>query len=138
MNKTILVGRLTADPNVRVSAGENPLTIARYTLAVDRKFKRDGEPTADFISCVAMGKNGEFAEKYLRKGTKIGVIGHIQTGKYEKDGTTVYTTDVMVEEHEFVESKSSQSSNQNDDMPMDDDGFVDIPLDAIGDELPFK
>ena len=138
MNKTVLVGRLTADPNVRVSAGENPLTIARYTLAVDRKFKRDGEPTADFISCVAMGKNGEFAEKYLRKGTKIGVIGHIQTGKYEKDGTTVYTTDVMVEEHEFVESKSSQSSNQNDDMPMDDDGFVDIPLDAIGDELPFK
>lgn len=138
MNKTVLVGRLTADPNVRVSAGENPLTIARYTLAVDRKFKRDGEPTADFISCVAMGKNGEFAEKYLHKGTKIGVIGHIQTGKYEKDGTTVYTTDVMVEEHEFVESKSSQSSNQNDDMPTDDDGFVDIPLDAIGDELPFK
>ena len=109
MNKVILIGRLTKDPEVRYSQGEPPMAIARYTLAVERKFNRDGDDqTADFISCVAFGRLGEFAEKYLHKGTKIAVTGHIQTGNYtNKDGVKVYTTDVVVEDHEFVESKAS-------------------------------
>lgn len=109
MNKVILIGRLTRDPEVRYSQGETPMAIARYTLAVDRKFNRDGDDqTADFINCVAFGRLGEFAEKYLHKGTKIAVTGHIQTGNYtNKDGVKVYTTDVIVEDHEFVESKAS-------------------------------
>ena len=107
-NKVLLMGRLTRDPDVRYSPGENGTAIARYTLAVDRKFaKKDGEgQTADFISCVAFGKSAEFADKYLRQGTKILVIGRIQTGSYtNKDGQKIYTTDVVVEEHEFAESK---------------------------------
>ena len=108
MNKVILMGRLTRDPEVRYSQGENSTAIARYTLAVDRRFKRDGDQPADFIGCVAFGKLGEFAEKYLRKGTKVVVTGRIQTGSYtNKDGQKVYTTDVVVEECEFAESKNA-------------------------------
>lgn len=111
MNLACLMGRLTRDPEIRTTAGDNPMTIARYTLAVDRRFKKDGEQNADFISCVAFGKSGEFAEKYLRQGTKIAVTGRIQTGSYEKeDGTKVYTTDIIVDNQEFAESKGTVAS----------------------------
>ena len=126
------------------------MAIARYTLAVDRKFKRDGEPTADFINCVAFGRSGEFAEKYLHKGTKIAVVGRIQTGSYtNRDGQKVYTTDVVVDEQEFAESKNAsqnQSQQQSEPrntqpepvpMPADADGFLNIP-DGIDDSLPFN
>ena len=113
MNKIILMGRLTKDHEVRYSQGEKPMAIARYTLAVERKFKRDGEPNADFINCIAFGKNGEFAEKYLHKGIKILVEGRIQTGSYtNKDGVKVYTTDVVVEICEFAESKNASQSER--------------------------
>lgn len=135
MNRVTLIGRITKDPDVRYSQGENSTAVARYTLAVDRKFKKDGEPTADFISCVAFGKTGEFAEKYLKKGTKIAVIGHIQTGSYtNKDGNKVYTTDVIVDEHEFVESKNASASTGSVDA---EGGFMDIP-EGIIDNLPFN
>ena len=144
MNKVILMGRLTRDPEVRYSQGDNSMAIARYSLAVDRKYKRDGdEQTADFINCVAFGKSGEFAEKYLHKGTKVVVVGRIQTGSFtNKDGQKVYTTDVVVEEHEFAESKnngngtgtSNTSSNSNTSAS---DGFMNIP-DGIDEELPFN
>ena len=108
MNKVILMGRLTRDPEVRYSAGENALAIARYTLAVDRRFKRDGEATADFINCVSFGRTAEFAEKYFRQGIKIAISGRIQTGSYtNREGQKVYTTEVVVEEQEFAESKSA-------------------------------
>ena len=140
MNRVILTGRLTRDPEVRYSQGEKSIAIARYTLAVDRKFKKEGEQSADFISCVAMGKNGEFAEKYLKQGTKIAIEGRIQTGSYtNKDGNKVYTTDVIVEGHEFCESKSSQNqSQQNNNGPVpNSDGFISVP-DGIDEELPFN
>ena len=133
------MGRLTKDPDVRYSQGEKATAVARYAIAVDRKFKRDGEASADFINCIAFGKNGEFAEKYLRKGTKIVVVGRIQTGSYtNKDGKKVYTTDVVVEEHEFAESKKSAGES----LPQatshtDKDGFMNIP-DGIDEELPFE
>ena len=112
MNKVVLMGRLTRDPDVRYSQGENALAIARYTLAVDRRFKRDGEQSADFINCVAFGRSAEFAEKYLKQGTKIVATGRIQTGSYtNKDGNKVYTTDVVIEDQEFAESKGSSSSD---------------------------
>ena len=141
MNRVILTGRLTRDPEVRYSQGEKSIAIARYTLAVDRKFKKEGEQSADFISCVAMGKNGEFAEKYLKQGTKIAIEGRIQTGSYtNKDGNKVYTTDVIVESHEFCESKSSNQnnsqSNNNNPAPNSDE-FISIP-DGIENELPFN
>ena len=105
-NKVILMGRLTKDPTIRQTAGENPTSVASYNLAVDRRYKRDGEQTADFIPCVVYGKGAEFADKYLRQGTKIMVIGRLQTGSYtNKEGQKVYTTDVVVEEQEFAESK---------------------------------
>ena len=135
----ILTGRLTRDPEVRYSQGEKNIAIARYTLAVDRKFKKEGEQSADFISCVAMGKNGEFAEKYLKQGTKIVVEGHWQTGSYtNKDGAKVYTNDCMVESHEFCESRNASQQSGNDrPQPMkDSDGFMSIP-DGIDEELPF-
>lgn len=114
MNKVILMGRLTRDPEVRYGQGENASAVARYTLAVDRRYQRDGDQSADFINCVTFGKSAEFAEKYLRKGTKLVVIGRIQTGSYtNKDGQKVYTTDVIVEEQEFAESKSSQNNGNN-------------------------
>ena len=139
MNKVILMGRLTRDPEVRYTQGDNAMTIARYSLAVDRRFKRDGEPDADFINCVAFGKSGEFAEKYLKKGTKVAVVGRIQTGSYtNKDGQKVYTTDVVVEEQEFAESKNSGSSDNNQSAPANKNtDFMDIP-DGIDEELPFN
>lgn len=137
MNKVILIGRCTRDPEVRYSQGENATAVARYTLAVDRQFKRDGDQSADFINCIAFGKRGEFAEKYLRKGTKIAVVGRIQTGSYtNKDGQKVYTTDVIVDEHEFVESKASQQ-NGGDSAPVSSDGFMSIP-DGVDTQLPFN
>ena len=112
MNKAILVGRLTRDPEVRYAQGEGATAVARYTIAVDRRFKRDGEQSADFIGCVAFGRNAEFAEKYLRQGTKIALTGRIQTGSYtNRDGQKVYTTDIVVEEQEFAESKAAAASN---------------------------
>lgn len=135
MNKWQGIGRLTRDPDIRYTQSNEPITIARYTLAVDRKYKKDGEQKADFISCVAIGKNGDFAEKYLRKGMKIGVSGRIQTGSYEKDGTTIYTTDVIVEEHDFCESKG-ESNGATLSTSGSNDGFVSIP-DGIDEELPF-
>lgn len=144
MNKVILMGRLTRDPEVRYSQGENSLAIARFTLAVDRRFKRQGEQDADFISCVAFGKTAEFAEKYLKQGTKIAVTGRIQTGSYtNKEGQKVYTTEVVVEETEFAESKSTsgESGYQNTSRPAPTeaigDGFMNIP-DGIDEELPFN
>jgi single-strand DNA-binding protein len=135
MNKTIYTGRLTSDPDVRYA---KDLCVARYTLAVDRKYKKDGEQTADFIRCVAFGKSGEFAEKYLKKGMKIAVTGRTQTGSYkDKDGKTVYTNDNVVEEHEFCESKRGNGKPKPKEEDNGMDGFMDIP-DGIDDaELPF-
>lgn len=144
MNKVTLIGRLARDPETRYTQGNEPMCIARYTLAVDRRFKRDGdEQTADFISCVAFGKQGEFAEKYLHKGIKIAVNGRIQTGSYtNKDGVKVYTTDVVVEEHEFCENKGSSDgySGESGYIPApatSEDGFMNIP-DGLDEELPFN
>ena len=139
MNSVILIGRLSADPEVRYSQGENASAVARYRLAVDRRFKRDGEQTADFINCVSFGKSAEFAEKYLRKGTKIAVSGRIQTGSYTNmEGHKVYTTDVVVEEHYFCESRSSGSGSSPESAPQtDSDGFMNIP-DGVDEELPFN
>ena len=110
MNKVILMGRLTRDPEVRYSAGENATAIARYTLAVDRRYRRDGEATADFISCTVFGRGAEFAERYFHQGIKIAITGRIQTGSYtNRDGQRVYTTDVIVEEQEFAESKAASA-----------------------------
>lgn len=137
MNKVSLIGRLTKDPDVRYTQGEKAMAIARYTLAVDRKYKKEGEQAADFINCVAFGKNGEFAEKYLHKGLKIGVSGRIQTGSYEKDGVKHYTTDIVVEEHDFCESKNAGGNSASNPTPADADGFMEIP-DDIADDLPFN
>ena len=153
MNKWIGIGRLTREPDVRYTTGNEPKAVARFTLAVDRRFAKRDDPnvqTADFISCVAFGKQAEFAEKWLRQGTKIAVVGHIQTGSYtNQEGQKVYTTDVIVDEVEFAESKrgdvtqppaSNQASNQASTSPAvvtASDGFVNIP-DAIDeDEVPF-
>lgn len=139
MNKVVLMGRLTKDPEVRYSQGEKPMAIARYTLAVDRKFKRDGEPTADFINCIAFGKNGEFAEKYLHKGMKILIEGRWQSGSYtNRDGQKVYTNDCVVESCEFAESKNANQGERPQPAPQtDSDGFMSIP-DGIDEELPFN
>ena len=139
MNKVILMGRLTRDPEVRYSQGENATAVARYTLAVDRKFKRDGEQKADFINCIAFGKNGEFAEKYLHKGIKILIEGRWQSGNYtNKDGQKVYTNDCVVESCEFAESKNANQGERPQPAPQtDSDGFMNIP-DGIDEELPFN
>ena len=147
MNKVILVGRLTRDPEVRYTQGENQTAIARYTLAVDRRFKRDGEPTADFINCVVFGKSAEFAEKYFRQGLRVAISGRITTGSYtNKDGIKVYTTEVTVEDQEFAESKNAAAGNSDGgySMPVSrpepsapGDGFMNIP-DGIDEELPFN
>ena len=141
MNKVVLVGRLTRDPEVRYSQGNNATAVARYTVAVDRRFKRDGEPTADFIPCVVFGRSAEFTEKYFRKGMQVSVSGRIQTGSYtNKDGNKVYTTDVVVEEQEFAESKAANQQNQQSagsgSIPASD-GFMSIP-DGMDEELPFN
>ena len=147
MNKVILMGRLTRDPEVRYSQGDNATAVARYTLAVDRRFNRNNDDqTADFINCVAFGRSGEFAEKYLHKGTKIAITGRIQTGSYtNKDGVKVYTTDVVVEDQEFAESKNSAGGADNSGFApagrpapaAAGDGFMNIP-DGIDEELPFN
>lgn len=142
MNKVILMGRLTRDPDVRYSNGENATAVARFSLAVDRRFKRDGDQKADFISCVAFGKNAEFIEKYFRQGMRVTICGRIQTGSYtNRDGQKVYTTDVVVEEQEFAESKKASEEN-HDAGPVPNnapgsDGFMNIP-DGIDEELPFN
>ena len=156
MNKVILMGRLTRDPEVRYSQGENSTAIARYTLAVDRRFRRnnDGEQTADFIGCVAFGRSAEFAEKYFRQGMRMVISGRIQTGSYtNRDGQKVYTTDVVAEEVEFAESKATSDALRNNSgigggyqpqapsAPSPSgaagDGFMNIP-DGIDEELPFN
>ena len=158
MNKVILMGRLTRDPEVRYTQGDNPLAIARYSLAVDRRQARSNngdEQTADFINCVAFGRTAEFAERYLRKGTKIAVTGRIQTGSYtNKDGVKVYTTEVVIEDHEFCESRNSSGNDGGfngsnggfggfgggNAAPAPSgagDGFMNIP-DGIDEELPFN
>lgn len=143
MNKAILVGRLVRDPEVRYG-GANNIAVARYTLAVERKFKRDGEPTADFIQCTVFGRAAEFAEKYFRQGLRISVSGRIQTNNYtNKDGQKVYSTTVIVEEQEFAESRSEQKQSNIQAGPSpygsapDSDGFMNIPSN-ISDELPFE
>lgn len=146
MNRVILMGRLTRDPEVRYSQGEKSMAIARYTLAVDRRGKKD-EQNADFINCVAFDKAGEFAEKYFRQGMRILVSGRIQTGSYtNKDGVKVYTTDVMIEDQEFADSKGSGSDGGNapkqtsrpTPQSASNDGFMNIP-DGVEDEgLPFN
>ena len=150
MNKVILMGRLTRDPEVRYSQGENPLAIARFTLAVDRRFKREGEASADFINCVAFGRQAEHTERFYRQGLKVVVTGRIQTGSYtNKAGVKVYTTEVVVEEQEFAESKAVSDANAGGfraaptpapaPAPVSDagDGFMNIP-DGIDEELPFN
>ncbi len=147
MNKVILMGRLTRDPDVRYSQGEQATAVARYTLAVDRRFRREGsDQTADFISCVTFGRSAEFAEKYLRKGTKIVATGRIQTGSYtNQEGQKVYTTDVVVEDQEFAESKAAsegrgggyQQPARPEPSEAVSDGFMNIP-DGIDEELPFN
>ena len=145
MNKVILMGRLTRDAEVRYSQGDASTAVARFTLAVDRRFKRDGDDqTADFIGCVAFGRTGEFLERYGRKGTKFVVEGRIQTGSYtNRDGQRVYTTDVVVEQIEFAESKASSETsgyvpaNRPSPSGAAGDGFMNIP-DGIDEELPFN
>lgn len=144
MNKVILMGRLTRDPDVRYTQGQEPVAVARFTIAVDRRSRREGEANADFPSCVAFGRTAEFIEKYARQGTKLVVTGRIQTGSYtNRAGTKVYTTDVVVEETEFAESKAAaerneqQASQQPPAPTTDADGFMTIP-DGIEEELPFS
>lgn len=137
MNKVILMGRLTRDPEVRYTSGEEAKAIGRYTLAVDRRFKREGEAAADFISCVAFGRQAEFAEKYFRQGIKILVTGRIQTGSYtNKEGRKIYTTDIVVEEQEFAETKKTEE-NKPEAGNTDSDGFMNIP-EGIDEDLPFS
>lgn len=133
MNKVILIGRLVADPEIRENGDKK---IARYRLAVDRRFNR-GDQTADFISTVSFGKGAEFAEKYMRKGGKFAIEGRIQTGSYTKaDGTKVYTTDVIAENQEFVESKNTQEPPVGEAPKLSDEEFMSIP-DGIDEQLPF-
>lgn len=144
MNKVILMGRLTRDPEVRYSQGEGSLAIARFSLAVDRRFKRQGEPEADFFNCTAFGKQAEFAERYLKQGTKMVVVGRVQNDNYtNKDGQKVYSVQIMVDELEFAESKGtgSESGGYQTSRPAPSqaagDGFMNIP-DGIDEELPFN
>ena len=147
MNKVVLMGRLTRNPDVRYSQGEKATCVARYTLAVNRRFRRDGEQDADFINCVAFGRTAEFLERFGRKGTKFVLEGRIQTGSYtNKDGQRVYTTDVVAENVEFAESKNASGGGDNSGFNPSDrpspssaagDGFMNIP-DGIDEELPFN
>ena len=141
MNKVILMGRLTRDPDIRYSTGEKQMAIARYTLAVDRRRRAgEGEQTADFISCVAFDKSAEFAEKYLKQGIKIAITGRIQTGSYtNKEGQKVYTTEIIVEECEFAESKTASGASATRPAPQTSagDGFMNIPDGVEDDGLPF-
>ena len=138
MNRVILCGRLVRDAEVRYSQGANPMAVAKFTLAVDRKFKKDGEQSVDFINCTAFGKTAEVIEKYVTKGTKIAVVGHIQTGSYtNKDGQKVYTTDVVIDELEFCESRSSQQSNSQPAPAPNDAEWMNIPS-GVDESLPFN
>lgn len=148
MNKVILMGRLTRDPEIRYSQGDSQLAIGKFSIAVDRKFKKQGDTvTADFFNCTAFGKQAEFVEKYLKQGTKIVVIGRIQNDNYtNKEGQKVYSVQIMVEEIEFAESKSAAASNAGSfqNMPMSntepmapEEGFMNIP-DGIESTLPFN
>ena len=153
MNKVILMGRLTRDPEIRYTAGDNPTAVARYTLAVNRKYKREGEAAADFVPCIAFGKTAEIAEKYLSQGSKILISGHIQTGSYtNREGQKVYTTEVVVEDQEFAESKNASEQHAGGfgggysapapapapaPSAASADGFMNIP-DGIDEELPFN
>lgn len=142
MNKLIVMCRLTKDPEVRYSQSTEGLVIARISIAVDRKYKRDGEPTADFFNCVAFGKQAEFIEKYLKKGTKVLLSGRVENNNYTKDnGDKVYSTQIMVEEIEFAESKGSsttgeQPPTQSNEPQFNADGFINIPT-GLEEELPF-
>lgn len=143
MNKWIGVGRLTRDPEIRYIQGDNPMAIARYTLAVDRKFKREGEPTADFIPCVTFGKSAEFVEKYFKQGLRVAVAGRIQTGNYtNKEGVKVHTTEILVEDQEFAESKSEQAQNSGiaaaASSRTSENEFMNIPDNVDDSELPFN
>ncbi|WP_418405393.1 single-stranded DNA-binding protein [Anaerotignum faecicola] len=139
MNKVILMGRLTRDPEVRYSQSSEPVAVARYTLAVNRRFKRKDEPEADFIPCVALGKRGEFAEKYFRKGQLVGVIGRLQVRSWDKDGERRYATEVIIEEQHFAESKKDsgegKAAKENGQAPAD--GFYPIDESVEDDDLPF-
>lgn len=146
MNKVILLGRLARDPETRYGGVNDSMEVCRYTLAVDRKFKKDGEATADFINCISFGKTAEFAEKYFTKGLRVAVSGRIQTGSYtNRDGQKIYTTDVVVEEHEIAQSRSEASNQKESNMQPEispygedkDNGFMNVP-DGIDDELPFS
>ena len=151
MNKVILMGRLTRDPEVRYSQGANPTAVARYSIAVDRRFKRDGEPDADFFNCTVFGKGAEFAEKYLKQGTKIVITGRVENDNYtNKDGQKVYGTRILVEEQEFAESKNAAPAGNGSGnsfagngfgsaapAPSAGEGFMDIP-DGVNEELPFN
>lgn len=144
INKVCLMGRLTREPDTRYSQGDDSLMITSYTLAVDRIRRKEGEATADFIRCVAFGRQAEFAGKYFRQGTKIAISGRIQTGSYvNREGNKVYTTDVVVEDQEFAESKKASEKRQEQQeppvsgMPVDADGFMTMP-DGIEEELPFS
>ena len=136
MNKVTLVGRLTRDPEIKDTDGAS--SVARFNVAVDRRYKREDGDNADFINCVAFGKTAEFIEKYFSKGKRIGLTGRIQTGSYtNNDGNKVYTTDVVVETAEFTESKSSNTNTDSPNTPADDDGFINSG-DLIHEELPFN
>ena len=140
MNRVILMGRLTRDPEIRYSQGEKSTAVARFSLAVDRKFKQEGQPTADFINCLAFGKRAEFLERYCKKGTKLIVEGSWQTGSYtNKDGQKVYTNECLIENCEFAESKNASSGNNQNPVPsnVSSDGFMNIQ-DGIDEELPFN
>ena len=146
MNKVILLGRLARDPETRYGGANDSMAVCRYTLAVDKKFKKDGEATADFINCISFGKIAEFAEKYFTKGLRVAVSGRIQTGSYtNRDGQKIYTTDVVVEEHEIAQSRSEASNQQESNLQPEispygedkDNGFMNVP-DGTDDELPFS
>lgn len=146
MNKIILIGRLTRDPEVRYSQGANPIAVATFSIAVDRRFKREGEPDADFFNCTAFGKQAEFVERYLKKGMKMVVVGRLQNDSYtNKEGQKVYSTRIMVDELEFAESKNAAAGSEDSgyrqgtkpEPGVGDDGFMNIP-DGIDEELPFN
>ena len=138
MNNVSITGNLVRDPDIRYTSGEQSTCVARYVLAVNRRYKKEGQPTADFIPCLSLGKNGEFAEQYFHKGMKVAVTGHIQTGSYvNKDGNKVYTTDVLVDYQEFLEPKQ-----QDHPRPVPEhtaqEAFMDLPEDSELGEMPFR
>lgn len=134
MNRVLMMGRLTKDPDIRMT--QNNKAVASFTIAVDRRFKQDGQPTADFFNCTAFGKTAEFVEKYLTKGVKVVICGELRNNHYEKDGVKHYSEQIMIESIEFAESKRAQEENAGNVAPTQNDAFMNVP-DAIEDELPF-